>query len=122
MIEWIKYMDADILYLDLRGLSEEEVIEHFHVFEKMVLEKVQSGDAEILYLANYLGGAALPGIVQAVLDMVKKTRQYVKKGAIVVDSVSVTKKILIQAYNAVTDGNRALFEDETAAKDWLIAP
>ncbi|MCP4678256.1 MAG: hypothetical protein GY854_22630 [Deltaproteobacteria bacterium] len=122
MIEWIKHQNMDILYLDLRGLSEEDVVEHFHFFKKMVLDEVQKGNVEVRYLANFMGGAALPAIVQAVQDAAKETKQYVKKGAIVVDTVSVAKRVLMQAYNAATGGNRAIFKDEAEAKEWLVAP
>ncbi|MCP4678678.1 MAG: hypothetical protein GY854_24845 [Deltaproteobacteria bacterium] len=119
MPTWMNYKGHKIVYLDFRGLPEDEVVAQVAAFEKMVLDLSAAEVDNILFLVNFEKQYATPAISNAISATAKKIHRYIAKGAIV-GELSLTKRVLMSVYTAITGGNRKVFDDEQSAKEWLI--
>ncbi len=120
-VRWIEKNGKRILYIDLRGLTQEEVMGDIEALRAELLGLGQKGVGELLTLTNFSGQFATPEMTAVANDLGKQLRPYIKKGAVVMET-SITKKILFQAYATLTGGNRKLFETEDSAIEWLVEP
>jgi hypothetical protein len=112
---FITYKGKEILYLDYRGLKLEQIIQSI---DEAVEESLKS-NRPICMLINITGVYAVPEFMEKSKEAGKKTKNIVKKQAMVGIN-STAKEILLNAYNYFTGSNTKAFDDEESAKEWLV--
>lgn len=114
-IEEIEYEGHRIIYVDYRGLDEEECIQLIKDYTKKVTEENKMH----LCLANVTKIYATPDYMKQAYEMGRVTRHLMKKVAVV--GITGVKFVLLQSLNKVM-GEPGLvpFNNEEEAKEWLI--
>lgn len=110
----ITYKGQEITYLDYRGKSLEEIKA---ILEEAVEQALKENKQRYL-LTNITGVFAVPEFMDAVNAATKKTKHLTLKSAVV--GVTGAKKILFNTYNAIIGTEAKAFNDEEAAKEWLV--
>lgn len=109
------FQGKEIIYFNFRGLTEDQdIIQHFHNARDYMLKL----NRPTLQLTNVTGVYFTPNIMKN-LDVLKAAEHLVIKDAVV--GVTGVKKILFQIYNTMLQGKTKTFDDEEAAKQWLVS-
>jgi len=116
--KWIEYKGQRLFYVDCSnfgadsaGLREEA--------RAIITLVTQEPENSVRALSNTQGTTGTPENLDILKGIVTRTTRFVRKRAVI--GVSGIRKSLLDIVNRVTGGKPfASFNDETAAKDWLV--
>jgi hypothetical protein len=116
-VKKINHKGQEILYIDYKGTrDDDEMISILKEAQTVIKED----NKEYFQLTDLREAFATPKYMKAAKEIAKETPKLAKKRAIIGVS-SPGKKILLQAYNVILGKNGLKpFDDEEAAKDWLV--
>jgi hypothetical protein len=114
---FIEHKGKRLLLLDLSGItSEAEMLEEARLAREFIAK--HPADGSLLTLTHTTGSSYSRGVVDALRDLTKHNRDYVKAGAVVTDAQ--LHRVVISTLALVVKRNLKAFEDLEAAKEWLI--
>lgn len=114
-IQNINYQGQEIVYIDYRGQSEEQMLETAASLRDYLL----SDPGEHLRLVNISDTPATRKFTAYIRELGKETKHVPVKGAIV--GITGAKKVLLSGYNRLLGGAMRPFDDEETAKQYLIS-
>ena len=114
-IQKITYKSKEIVYVDYRGLSEDEMLELAGSLRTYLL----SNPNFHLRLVNISNTPATRKFTTFIRQLGKETKHVKVKAAIV--GITGAKKVLLAGYNRLLGGTMKPFEDEETAKEYLVA-
>ena len=114
-IQKITYKGSEIIYVDYRGKSEDEMLEVAASLKEYLL----SDPGEHLRLVNISDTPATRKFTAYIREMGKQTKDIPVKGAIV--GITGAKKVLLSGYNRLLGGAMRPFDDEETAKEYLVS-
>lgn len=110
----LQFKGTEILYIDYRDSSEEEMIQTARALKNHLLAERKPH----LRLVNITGAYAKPRFSKFIRHMGEETKDIPFKGAIV--GVTGGKKALLMIYNKILGGAFRPFDTEAEAKEYLI--
>ncbi|MEO9872551.1 hypothetical protein [Ekhidna sp.] len=114
-IEKISYKGKQIIYVDYRGQSEDEMLETAASLRNFLL----STPEEHLRLVNISDTPATRKFTAYIRELGKEIKDIPVKGAVV--GITGAKKVLLSGYNRLLGGSMRPFDDEETAKEYLIS-
>ncbi len=111
----ITHKGKEIVYVDYRGQSEEEMLKTASDLRDFLL----SDPGEHLRLVNITDTPATRKFTAFIREMGKETKHVPVKGAVV--GITGAKKVLLSGYNRLLGGAMRPFDDEEIAKDYLVS-
>ena len=114
-IQKITYKSKEIVYVDYRGLSEDEMLELAGSLRTYLL----SNPNFHLRLVNISNTPATRKFTTFIRQLGKETKHVKMKAAIV--GITGAKRVLLAGYNRLLGGTMKPFEDEETAKEYLVA-
>lgn len=114
-IQRITYKGKEIIYIDYRGKSEDEMLEVADSLKEFLL----SGPGHHLRLVNITDTPATRKFTSYIREMGKQTKDVPVRGAIV--GITGAKKVLLSGYNRLLGGAMRPFDDEETAKEYLVS-
>lgn len=112
---YVRHHDTEILVADFRGLKGQETLDAFREFARYAATH-DEGSLRILTLAH--GIEYTPRSMRGALELARNNRKYARKSALVgLDHLAG----LVNIINRLSGRSIRTFEDEAAAKDWLVA-
>ena len=114
-IKIISHKGHDIVYIDYRGLNEEEMLN----LAKSLREHLLSNPQFHLRLVNITNIAATRKFTSFIRQLGRETKHIPVKAAIV--GITGAKKVLLASYNKLLGGAMRPFENEDAAKEYLVS-
>lgn len=115
MITTISHQGKEIIYIDYRNLSDEEMVKTLLEMK----EKVLALNKSHLRLVNVTGTNASATFRTQMRKIGKEIGHVPSKVAVV--GVPSSKRVVINAYNVMIGGKMKLFENEEDALDYLIS-
>lgn len=113
-VKWIEHKGKRILYVDFKGLDEEEMIAQLDVLAK----EIAKSSGELLILNNFEGSRATTKFMTRAKQTGKeRVGPKVAKSAAV--GITGVKEVLLVGYNKFTGRNLVSFKTEAQALDWL---
>jgi hypothetical protein len=112
-VNWIEYKGKRIIFSDYRGLNNEEMIDQFNYETNIIL-----GEKDVLYLGDFSNSNIGPDFVKLVNETGKKTKNMVKKSAII--GITGLQPILMNLFKEITGFKIKSFNEITKAKEYLI--
>lgn len=113
-IQKITHKGKEIVYIDYRGQSEEEMLQTASDLRDFLL----SGAGEHLRLVNITDTPATRKFTAYIRELGKETKHIPVKGAIV--GITGAKKVLLSGYNRLLGGAMRPFDNEDTAKEYLV--
>lgn len=113
-VKKIFHKGKEIIYVDYRGESEEEMLDTASKLKDLLLKD----NKEHLRLINITEAYATTRFTSYIREMGKETKHIPTKAAIV--GITGAKKVLLLGYNRILGGVMRPFDDETSAKDYLV--
>ena len=113
-IEKIYHQGKELIYIDLRNISQEEQFALMKEAEEFILKENKS----VLVLSNLTGIHATPEFMKHGNEYGANIKHLLKKQAMV--GLTSVQKILLNTWNAITGGKGTAFETEEEAKEWLV--
>ena len=110
----INYKGNEILYLDYRGMNENQMIQTLNE----ATERTFQDNKPRLLLTNITGTFVLPDFLKKAKEDGKRTKHLTLKSAVV--GVDGPKKVLLKFYNLFVGNEMKPFHSEEAAKEWLV--
>lgn len=111
----IYYKDQEILYVDYRGMKEEEMIQSVHEAERIVYS---DGGKPHLHLTNITDCSITSAFMSVAKAYGKKTSDITIKAAIV--GIVGIQFVMLRSYNLFLGGKMKPFTSEEEAKEYLI--
>ncbi|MCV9385403.1 hypothetical protein [Reichenbachiella ulvae] len=113
----INYKGKEIIYLDYRGASEEQMIEYLCAAEETILEEQKP----FMTLTNIYDAYATKGYLSRAQELGRKTQHLSIAGAIV--GVTGGKLVLLKVFNRMFAKGEGLkpFDTEEEALDYLVS-
>ncbi|MEQ8629061.1 hypothetical protein [Ekhidna sp.] len=111
----ITHKGKEIVYVDYRGQSEEEMLKTASDLRDFLL----SDPGEHLRLVNITDTPATRKFTAFIREMGKETKHVPVKGAVV--GITGAKKVLLSGYNRLLGGAMRPFDDEEIAKNYLVS-
>ena len=112
-IQKIQHKGKEIVYIDYRGLKEEEMLELASSLRDFLL----TDPGHHLRLVNITDTPATRKFTSYIRQLGNETKHIPVKAAIV--GITGAKKVLLAGYNKLLGGAMRPFDDENAAKDYL---
>lgn len=103
-----------IVYIDYRGQNEDEMIETATSLRKFL----ETNPRKHLRLINITDTPATRKFISYIRQLGKDTKHIPVKGAVV--GIVGAKKVLLSGYNKLLGGAMRPFDDEEAAKEYLV--
>ena len=114
-VSWIDYKGRKILYADYRGLrTEDDMMKNLDSEAGFYTQT----HLKILSLNDYRDSVVSNKFMNKVTELGKATKGKTDKAAVL--GVTGLKKILINGYAKITGQHVKIFENEIAAKEYLI--
>lgn len=114
--EFITYKGQQIVHFDYRGLRGRELLEQLRVNTRTILESPRD---DFLTLSDFRGSYADEDALEYLKsDEIKAAARKTKKKAVL--GITGLKKLFLNVYNSVTGAGTRAFDDEDAAKEYLI--
>ncbi len=110
----INYKGKEIIYVDYRGESEDEMLDTANKLRDILL----SDNKAHLRLVNITDAFATTKFTNYIRQLGKDTKHIPTKAAIV--GITGAKKVLLLGYNRILGGAMRPFDDEEMAKEYLI--
>lgn len=114
-IQKIAYKNKEIIYVDYRGLNEDQMLELANSLRNYLL----SNPAFHLRLVNITDTPATRKFTTFIRQLGRETKHIEVKAAIV--GITGAKKVLLSSYNKLLGGSMRPFEDEETAKEYLVS-
>lgn len=114
-LQKITHKGKEIVYVDYRGQSEEEMLKTASDLRDFLL----SDPGEHLRLVNITDTPATRKFTAFIREMGKETKHVPVKGAVV--GITGAKKVLLSGYNRLLGGAMRPFDDEEIAKNYLVS-
>ena len=114
-IQKINYKDKEIIYVDYRGLSEDQMLELAGSLRDYLL----SNPNFHLRLVNITDTPATRKFTTYIRQLGRDTKDIPVKAAIV--GITGAKKVLLAGYNRLLGGAMRPFEYEESAKEYLAS-
>ncbi|MBN2612485.1 MAG: hypothetical protein JXB00_13085 [Bacteroidales bacterium] len=114
-VSWIDYKGHRILYSDYRGLKSEDLM--LKNLEKEA-EFYKNCQFKVLSLNDYRDTFVSKSFMNKVTELGKETKDRTLKAAVL--GISGVKGILLNGYATLTGQPVRAFDDEIAAKEYLI--
>ena len=111
----ISHKGKEIIYIDYRGQSEDEMLATAGKLKAFLL----SDPGHHLRLVNITDTPATRKFTAYIRELGKETRDVPVKAAIV--GITGAKKVLLAGYNRLLGGSMRPFDDEETAKEYLIS-
>ncbi len=111
----INHKGKEILYVDYRGMKENEILEEMDKATDFALKE----NRPMLRLSNMTDVFAVSTVVDKAKESGKRTKHLTIKRAAV--GITGAKKVLFNAFNRVSGNNARAFDDVEEAKDWLVS-
>lgn len=109
-----EYKQKEILYLDYRGMNENQMIQ---TLVEATERSLQDNKPRLL-LANISRTFVLPNFLKKAKEEGKRTKHLTLKSAIV--GIEGAKKVLLKFHNLFVGSEMVPFQDEEEAKEWLV--
>ncbi len=113
-IQRIEYKGEEIIYVDYRGLSEDEMLSMAGSLREFLL----SEPGYHLRLVNITDTPATRQFTSFIRQLGKDTKHIPVKAAIV--GITGAKKVLLSGYNRLLGGAMKPFDNEEKAKEYLV--
>ncbi len=113
-IQRINHKGKEIIYIDYRGQSEDEMLATANQLKVFLL----SEPGHHLRLVNISDTPATRKFTAFIRELGKETKHIPVKGAIV--GITGAKKVLLAGYNRLLGGAMRPFDDEETAKEYLV--
>lgn len=113
-IQKITHKGKEIVYVDYRGQSEEEMLETAASLREFLI----SAPGHHLRLVNITDTPATRKFTAYIRQLGKETKDVPVKGAVV--GITGAKKVLLSGYNRLLGGAMRPFDDELTAKEYLV--
>lgn len=110
----IDYKGKEILYIDYRGMNENQMIQTLNE----ATERSLSDNKPRLLLTNVAGSFVLPDFLKKAKEAGKRTKHLTLKSAII--GIEGAKKVLLKFHNLYVGSEMKPFHDEIEAKEWLV--
>ncbi|CAA6807840.1 MAG: Unknown protein [uncultured Aureispira sp.] len=110
----IQYKGKEILYINYKGLTENQMIDTLNKAEQIIL----NDNKPHLQLSNIVDAFATPGYMAAAKKFGKNTEHLTSKSAIV--GITGVKALLLRSYNFVSGDKLKAFNTEEEAKEYLV--
>jgi len=114
-IQKINHKGKEIVYIDYRGQSEEEMLDTASNLRDFLL----ANQVEHFRLVNISDTPATRKFTAYIRELGKETKHIPVKAAIV--GITGAKKVLLSGYNRLLGGAMRPFDDEETAKDYLVS-
>ena len=114
-IQKITHRGHQIVYIDYRGLDEDEMLD----LAKSLREYLLSNPTYHLRLVNITDTPATRKFTTFIRQLGRETKHIPVKAAIV--GITGAKKVLLAGYNRLLGGAMKPFEDEETAKEYLVS-
>lgn len=114
MILTTNHQGKEIIYIDYRGLNDDEMVETLQKMRDMVLEL----NKPHLRLVNVTDTNASARFRTLMRQIGKEIGHVPSKVAVV--GVPASKRVVINAYNVMIGGKMKLFDNEEDAKTYLV--
>lgn len=114
-IQKITHKGQEIIYIDYRGQSEEQMLETASSLRDYLLANPQGH----LRLVNISETPATRRFTAYIRELGKETKHIPVRAAIV--GITGAKKVLLSGYNRLLGGAMRPFDDEETAKEYLVA-
>ena len=114
-IQKIKFEGEEIIYVDYRGLSEDEMLEMAASLRKYL----ENGPGFHRRLVNISDTPATRKFTSYIRQLGKDFKDVPVKAAIV--GITGAKKVLLSGYNRLLGGSMRPFDDEKDAKQYLVS-
>jgi len=114
-IQKIKFEGEEIIYVDYRGLSEDEMLQ----MAASLRQYLESSPDFHLRLVNISDTPATRRFTSYIRQLGKDFKDVPVKAAIV--GITGAKKVLLSGYNRLLGGSMRPFDDEETAKKYLIS-
>ena len=114
-IQKIHYKGSEIVYVDYRGLEEDEMIE----LATSLRTFLEGEPGHHLRLVNITDTPAGRKFTSYIRQLGKDTKHIPVKAAIV--GITGAKKVLLSGYNRLLGGAMRPFDNEDAAKEYLVS-
>ena len=114
-IQKIHHKGKEIIYIDYRGLEEDEMIS----LAQSLRSFLEADPGDHLRLVNISDTPAGRKFTSYVRQLGKDTRHIPVKAAIV--GITGAKKVLLSGYNRLLGGAMRPFDDEDTAKEYLVS-
>ena len=116
-IKWIEFKEKKILYLDYRGLNNED--EMINLLEEFS-DYIKTINTKVLLLTNYTDTYSTQKYLDKLKENGKKNALFFEKSAVI--GIEGIKKVLFKTYTFFTgETNIKLFNNEDDAKEWLVS-
>lgn len=115
--QYITHKGIRLLFADYTGLHGDELLNTIKQATQMMLDH-QEGD--LLFLGDF-SNTYVDDTIMAYLQNDESKRAAKKSKKIAVTGITGLKKLFMNMYNTVTGGGARAFENQTAAKDYLIS-
>ena len=113
-IQRISYKGKEIIYVDYRGLNEDEMLSLAGSLRQFLMKEPEHH----LRLVNISKTPATRKFTAYIRQLGNDTKHLQVKAAIV--GITGAKKVLLTGYNRLLGGAMRPFEDETTAKEYLV--
>ena len=114
-INKINYKGKEIIYIDYRGLTEDEMID----LAQSLRDYLKTEPGHHLRLVNISDTPATRKFTSYIRQLGKDTKHIPVKAAIV--GITGAKKVLLSGYNRLLGGAMRPFDSEEDAKEYLIS-
>ena len=115
-VTFIEHKGKEILYLNLSDCSSEVYIETIEHAKGVIRNKPENSLLVLTYMSNPEN--TQPEVFHNLRYFVKHNKPHVKASAII--GVNGVHKMLVDSLQQSTGRTFEVFEDEEAAKDWLV--
>lgn len=113
-VKWVEHKGKRILYVDFRGLEEDQMIAQLDVLAK----EIANSRGELRVLNNFEGARPTTKFMSRAKQTGKeRVGTKVAKSAAV--GITGVKEVLLVGYNKFTGRNLMSFKTEKEAMDWL---
>lgn len=116
-LQFITYKGQEILYFDYRGLRGKDVAEQLQANTRAMLQLPRNDLLTLSDFRNTYGDAETVAYLKG--DEIKAVSKKSRRKAIL--GITGIKKMFLNIYNTVTGAGARAFDDEEAAKEYLIA-
>ena len=115
-LDWIDYKGKKILFIDLKGASQDEMLRIIEEQKKLIDKSIKP----VLLLNDFSGTVASKEYMDKAKEYGKEQKQKIKKTALL--GIQGMKKFLAKVYVRISDNqNTKVFDTIEEAKEYLVS-
>ncbi len=115
--QYLTYKGQEILYFDYRDLREEQLLEQLQTNTRLMLNSPRDDFVTLSDFRNAYADEESLAYLKS--DEIKAASKKSRKKAVL--GITGLKKMFLNIYNAFTRAGARAFDDEDAAKEYLIS-